>query len=107
MELKVDLPLDPYWNEYMARNSLASWSSRFSIPGYTYFLESLGQKKLIAHFISSKSLLNDDRTGNFCILDEGSNLSDHLPIIMNLYASTKKIGTNFDLKFCWHRRSVQ
>ena len=59
-ELKGESPFDPMWRELMTRYTLASCSSKFSSPGYTYFHESLGHKKFNDHFILSQSLLTSN-----------------------------------------------
>ena len=50
---------------------------------FTYHHKTLDQKKWIDHFLVSPSLLHNDLS-NFEILDDGDNLSDHFPIMMNL-----------------------
>ena len=83
-ELKGESPFDPLWKDMMIRNLLSSCRSEFSSPGYTYFHESLGHKKFNDHFLMSETLMANGRVSDFCVLDEGSNLSDHLPITMQL-----------------------
>ena len=85
-ELKGESPFDTLWTEMMTRNALASCSPLFSSPGYTYHHETLGHKKLIDHFVLSHTLMNNMTSGHR-ILDDGSNLSDHLPIMLQLNVS--------------------
>ena len=49
---------------------------------YTYFHETLGQKSFIDHFFVHKELRNI--VSYFKIIDDGANLSDHLPISITL-----------------------
>ena len=106
-ELKGESPFDTPWTDMMTRNALASCSSLFSSPGYTYHHETLGHKKLNDHFVLSHSLLNT-MTSKRCILDEGSNLSDHLPIILHLNVSVSRTApkttfTNSEPKLRWKK----
>ena len=59
-----------------------SGSTAGSSPTYTYHHASLNQKKWNDHFLVSSSIIAATRDHQ--ILDEGDNLSDHLPVIMSL-----------------------
>ena len=83
-ELKGDSPFDVFWKETMTKNRLASCDNFFSAPHYTYFHESLGQKKFNDHFLVSQTIIDDNAVTDHRILDEGDNTSDHLPILMKL-----------------------
>ena len=60
----------------------ASGSAAGSSPTYTYHHASLDQKKWNDHFLVSSSIIAATRDHQ--ILDDGDNLSDHLPVIMSL-----------------------
>ena len=81
-ELLGNSPFDPMWQDLRSKYQLAYCRDLFGSPGYTYHHASLGHKKLNDHFIVSQSLLNDGITTDYKILDEGENISDHLPITM-------------------------
>ena len=88
-ELKGNSNFDPLWEDMVARKQLAYCTNLFSSPGYTYHQETLGHKKMIDHFIVSKSIITDGTTYNHQILDDGANaVSDHLPIIMQISIQT-------------------
>ena len=53
--------------------------------GYTYFHESLDQKKWNDHFLISRSIAS--ATKQHLILESGANVSDHLPLMMELSVS--------------------
>ena len=107
-ELKGESPFDTLWTEMMTRNALASCSPLFSSPGYTYHHETLGHKKLIDHFVLSHTLLNNMTSGHR-ILDDGSNLSDHLPIMLQLNVSVSRTAakpnsTSEEAKLRWKKQ---
>ena len=83
-ELNGTSSFDAMWDEFARKNSLAYCSHFFSVPGYTYHHESLGQTKLNDHFIVSKSILDNQLCSNYQTLENGDNPSDHLPIMMSL-----------------------
>ena len=82
-ELKGASPFDRHWQDFAQKNRLAFCSSRFPANSITYHHKSLDQKKWIDHFLVSPALLESDLSC-FTILDEGQNLSDHLPILMKM-----------------------
>ena len=90
-ELKGNSPFDRLWDDLTTKNRLSYCSHLFTSPGYTYHHVSLGHKKSNDHFIVSQDLLNHNLTSNHRVLEEGSNLSDHLPILMDV---TVSIPTN-------------
>ena len=69
------------------RDDLAYCSDFFLSSGYTYRQDKLGQRKFLDHFVVSRTILNDGLINNCQIIDEGENLSDHLPIMMTLSVS--------------------
>ena len=83
-ELRGESPFDRLWDDLSRRKLLAYCSNLFTSPGYTYHHASLGHKKLNDHFVVSQSILNRDMTKEHRIIDEGQNLSDHLPITMQI-----------------------
>ena len=83
-ELKGDSTFDPLWRKLVKKKRLAYCSDLFSTPGYTYHHASLGHKKKNDHFIVSQKIIDDDLTKNHKILEDGANLSDHLPIMMEI-----------------------
>ena len=83
-EFKGVSPFDTMWKDLMTKYRLASCDNYFPPDITTYHHQSLGHKKFNDHFIVSQSLLSDAHLSNFSILEEGDNLSDHLPIAMNL-----------------------
>ena len=83
-ELKGDSPFDNLWNDMMTKKQLASCDKFFAAPQYTYFHESLGQKKFNDHFLISQTLIDQNAVTDHTILDEGDNTSDHLPIMMKV-----------------------
>ena len=82
-ELKGSSPFDRFWMEFMRKNKLESCDRFFPADSFTYHHKGLNQKKWIDHFLVSEALLPDKIHG-CSILDEGDNLSDHLPITLNL-----------------------
>ena len=83
-ELKGNSPFDPMWSELMLKYSFAC-CDRFQSPAaFTYHHETLGHKKFNDHFIVSKSVLEGNIAIDHNILDDGDNLSDHLPITMTI-----------------------
>ena len=68
----------------MTKKQLASCDKFFAAPQYTYFHESLGQKKFNDHFLISQTLIDQNVVTDHTILDEGDNTSDHLPIMMKV-----------------------
>ena len=82
-ELRGDSPFDRHWKEFSDKNQLAFCSSRFPKDSITYHHKTLDQKKWIDHFLVSSSLL-EDKLSNFAVLDDGDNMSDHFPIMMNM-----------------------
>ena len=83
-ELKDNSAFDPLWRELATKKQLAYCSGLFTTPGYTYHHASLGHKKMNDHFIVSQSILNSGLTKNHKIIEDGANLSDHLPIMMQI-----------------------
>lgn len=75
--------------------------------GYTYHHESLGHKSFIDHFFVQRELLH--RVNSFTILDDGANLSDHLPIVIslslppNLRCSNSSSVINMVHEFRWDK----
>ena len=85
-ELKNDSSFDPLWRDFIRENSLDLCDQFVSSPiNYTYCHVSLGQQKWNDHFLLSRNLVND--TSNHVILEDGSDPSDHMPIMMQIEAS--------------------
>ena len=93
-ELKGDSPFDPLWNNFILKNQFAYCSNRSSSPGYTYHHETLCHKKLNDHFIVSKKIYDDGLMNDHKILEDGNNLSDHLPIFMKMLIQISPNNTN-------------
>ena len=89
-ELKGDSPFDALWIEHMTKNRFAYCDQYVSSLTYTYRHDSLNQTKFNDHFIVSQDLLDDNVTHNHVILDEGSNTSDHLPLLMKISLQLNK-----------------
>ena len=83
-ELKGVSPYDNLWNDLMARKQLAYCSRLFPSTAYTYHHVSLGHKKMNDHFVVSQRVLSGGFTKEHKIIDEGENISDHLPITMKI-----------------------
>ena len=83
-EMKGESPFDSHWDDLMARFNLTSCDPFFPSSSKTYRHQSLDHTKWNDHFIVSASLCADSTLSNFHILDEGENVSDHLPIVMTL-----------------------
>ena len=82
-ELKDESPFDCYWTEFMSTNQLTCCDNFYPSNTITYHHKSLGHKKWNDHFIVSSELLVNE-ISDFLVLDEGDNLSDHLPIVMKI-----------------------
>ena len=111
-ELKGDSPFDPLWQDFIARNSFAYCSDRFSGPGYTYHHTSLGHKKFNDHFLVSKTALESGICRDFKILEDGDNTSDHLPITLTISAQiqafdTIKTESKTESKLNWNKLNCQ
>ena len=82
-EFKGSSPFDCLWSEFTPKFHLLSCDNRISDQcSYTYFHDSLDQKKWNDHFLISQSLAPS--TDNHMILDVGDNVSDHHPIMFRL-----------------------
>ena len=83
-------PFDQLWREFNQKHDLVCCDSLVSNNNnnnhYTYIHNSLNHRKWNNHFLVSSSILSS--TDNHCILDDGDNPSDHLPIIMQLSICT-------------------
>ena len=97
-ELKGQSPFDPLWQDFMSKLSFASCDSLYPDSSFTYHHESLGQKKFNDHFVVSKSLLEDSHLSGHKIIDDGDNISDHLPILMELTMHQTLINTEDCIK---------
>ena len=89
-ELKGNSPFDKYWLDFMNKNDLACCDHLFPADSFTYHHKGLDQKKWNDHFIISKKLM-ERKISNFSIPDDGDNISDHLPIMMNMILDIKDI----------------
>ena len=83
-ELQDNSPFDPFWKDLMSKNSFVHCDRFVSHPQYTYRHDSLNQTKFNDHFIVSQALIDENKTRDHKILDEGDNVSDHLPLLMKL-----------------------
>ena len=83
-ELTGKSPFDPLWRELMDKNRFAYCDNFISSPRYTYHHESLDQRKFNDHFIISQEFLDLKLAKGHKILEDGDNISDHLPILMSL-----------------------
>ena len=85
-ELKGKSPFDPLWSEFMTKYQLTSCDMFLPPTTTTYRHNSLNQNKWNDHFLVSESLIAGSRLSSHQILEDGDNLSDHLPIMMKLTA---------------------
>ena len=83
-ELKGISAFDPFWTELMTKYSFTCCDHFQSPTAFTYHHESLQHKKFNDHFLVSKELLANRTASDHDILDDGDNLSDHLPIVMKI-----------------------
>ena len=83
-ELTGESPFDPLWNDLMIKYSFACCDDFISSPRYTYHHDSLGQRKFNDHFIVSQDFLDLNLAHGHKILEDGDNISDHLPILLSL-----------------------
>ena len=83
-ELNGSSPFDDQWKEFAEKKSLAFCRSSFSPSAFTYHHESLDQKKFIDHFLVSKKVIDSGKIGDFKILEDADNFSDHLPILLSI-----------------------
>ena len=82
-------PFDNLWKDCISNNNLVC-CDRFinnnngnnDNNNYTYIHQTLNQTKWNDHFFVSSSLV--DASSHHFILDDGDNVSDHLPLMMNL-----------------------
>ena len=89
-ELKSESPFDVMWNDLMAKKQLTYCDQYVTSLHYTYRHDSLNQTKFNDHFLVSKAILAKNITHDHVILDEGSNTSDHLPLLMKLSLQFKR-----------------
>ena len=93
-ELKGQSPFDTYWSDFMSKSQLTCCDQFYPSSSVTYNHETLGHKKWNDHFIVSASLANGQSLSNFTILNDGDNLSDHYPILMNLETNISPKGAD-------------
>ena len=86
-EMIGDSPFDPLWTSLIEKHNLNVCDHLASNigPQYTYVHESLNQRKWNDHFLVSKNLISV--CSDHIIIDDGDNVSDHLPITMTISAS--------------------
>ena len=79
-----DSPFDELWRECLSKNNLVCCDSLISNNNnnYTYHHQTLNHSKWNDHFFLSRSLIH--ASSQHTILDDGANVSDHLPIMMSL-----------------------
>ena len=100
-ELRNHSPFDPLWSNFVAKYDLLCCdqfinnNNNNNNNNYTYFHDSLNQRKWSDHFLVSSSIAPS--TNTHCILDLGDNTSDHHPIKLEidciLQAEPDKHGT--------------
>ena len=83
-EFKGNSSFDPLWTDLMSKFGLTCCDSAFPSNTTTYHHNSLGHKKWNDHFLVSCNLVESASLSDHSVLDEGDNLSDHLPIMMSL-----------------------
>ena len=83
-ELKGNSPFDPLWTEFLAKYQLTSCDSFLPPTTTTYRHHTLNQNKWNDHFLVSNSLLAGSCLSSHQVLEDGDNLSDHLPLMMKL-----------------------
>ena len=86
-EFRGNSPFDELWKESLSKNNLTCCDNLFSSSNnnnnnHTYIHQSLNHCKWNDHFFISDSLI--DASSQHLILDDGDNVSDHLPIMMSL-----------------------
>ena len=88
-EFVNDSPFDNLWRGCIAKTNLVCCdqyinnnNNNNNNNNFTYIHQSLNQSKWNDHFFLSPSLVKN--SNNHFILDDGDNVSDHLPIMMNL-----------------------
>ena len=110
-ELKGVSPFDQHWDDFMRKNQLACCDFLYPSDTFTYHHQTLQQKKWNDHFLIRSSFPRDNITSAI-ILDDGDNVSDHLPIILNLTMSLKNPvknteGPSGERKLRWNSLSSQ
>ena len=98
-ELRGHSPFDQLWSNFVTKYDLLCCdqfnnnNNNNNNNNFTYFHDSLNQRKWIDHFLVSASIAPS--TENHCILDLGDNTSDHHPIKLdikcNIQAEPEKI----------------
>jgi exonuclease III len=90
-EMKGVSPFDALWKDVMTKHDLMICDNLvMGTLSYTYHHESLNQKKWNDHFLVSKGIHSSSILKKHRILDEGENVSDHLPLVMELSLSLTK-----------------
>ena len=82
-ELSDNSPFDPMWREFIAKFDLVLCDQFVTNSvNYTYSHDSLNQTKWNDHFLVSKKI--SESSTDHIILEDGSNPSDHLPLMMQI-----------------------
>ena len=87
-KFRDDSPFDELWRDCLSKNnfvccdSLVNSHNNNNNSNYTYIHQSLNHSKWNDHFFISNSLIH--ASNQHAILDDGKNVSDHLPIMMSL-----------------------
>ena len=77
-ELRGLSPFDQLWSDFVAKYDLTCCDQFNNNNNYTYFHDSLNQRKWADHFLVSSSVVPS--TDNHIILDLSDNTSNHHPI---------------------------
>ena len=85
-EFKGSSPFDPLWSDLMAKYDLSTCDHFLPSTTTTYHHQSMDHRKWNDHFVVSRKVLSRSILSNHEVLDEGDNVSDHLPITMRLTA---------------------
>ena len=88
-EFRDNSPFDDLWSDCLSTNNLVNCDNLFGNNNnnisHTYIHQTLNHCKWNDHFFISDSLV--DASSHHVILDDGDNVSDHLPIMMSVKVS--------------------
>ena len=111
-ELKGNSPFDPLWTEFMTKFQLSCCDTFLPSSTTTYRHHTLNQSKWNDHFLVSRSLKESSNLSSHQVLEDGDNLSDHVPIMMKLAAHiskdiSDKIAPDIQPKLKWANINTQ
>ncbi|MEZ4977665.1 MAG: reverse transcriptase family protein [Chitinophagales bacterium] len=85
----------PFLQSFLKTNNLVSTYTMLPDRGvnqFSYYNSALNQRSLIDHFFTTHNLLNN--VHSLAVEDNGANLSDHIPVILNLNYNFNTVKTN-------------